>query len=793
MNQENATNGFPHQQPLQPKVKEISDLREIIESYLIYWKWIVAAMIVALVAAGVYIMTQPNIYEFKASVLIIDPKNQMNELSILNELKQVGLNTNTKLATNEEKVLKSTHLMKRVVSELDLHTTYSRKVSLHKEDMYNDSPFRVSLDSSAYSKLKSAVDITIHRKNGGYQLSGNYNKEHFSELIHDFPATIQSPAGPVTITKVPDSPYADHTTYVTIENPTTTAIWLANVGVKSEIDKNADEIRLTFRANNIQRGQDVLTTLIRLYNRDAVEQITQSAAFTSVFIKNRLDLLTSELSLVEQKIEDYKQTNEMTNIESDAELLLSNNLRVTENYLEAEIQLQLIEYMEQFVKNPSNKNQLIPDLGLSDRGLMNVINEYNLLLLSRKKIEEGTSDKNPVLITLNRQIDEAHRAILVGINNSKRGFQMSARKLEDQNQQFRGRLRSIPRQEREFVEIKRQQQVKEALYVFLLQKGEEAHMSMAIATNKARLLNEPDEAKKVAPRTMVVFTVFIMLGLIFPVSIIFFRNLMNTTIRNRADVERLTNLPLLLELSHNKTSEPVFDHRSNEIANAELFRLLRAKLQFVLSGENEKVILVTSTQPGEGKTFVSINLAITLSLLDKKVVLVGLDLRKPMVAKVLNLSSKEGVTSYLAGQVNDYHQLLDKSEQYPNLHVLPAGIIPPNPNELIINDRFETLFEQLRAEFDYIVLDTSPVGAVSDTYLVDRVADMCLFVCRSEYSDTRNIEFVNRLNAEGSLRRIYLVVNDVDFESHKYAYYRRYGYGYGYAYGNDQGVGLKKK
>ena len=310
---------------------------------------------------------------------------------------------------------------------------------------------------------------------------------------------------------------------------------------------------------------------------------------------------------------------------------------------------------------------------------------------------------------------------------------------------------------------------------------------MAIATNKARLLNEPDEAKKVAPRTIVVFTVFLLLGFIFPVAVIFFKNLLNTTIRNRVDIERITKLPVLLELSHNKSPEPVFDHRSNEIANAELFRLLRAKLQFVLSGANDKVVLVTSTQPGEGKTFVSINLAITLSLLDKKVVLVGLDLRKPMVSKVLNLTSKEGITSYLAGQVNDYHQLVDRPEQYPNLHVLPAGIIPPNPNELIINDRFDNLFEQLRKEYDYIILDTSPVGAVSDTYLIDRVADMCLFVCRSEYSDTRNIEFVNRLDAEGSLRRIYLIVNDVDFESHKYAYYRRYGYGYGYAYGYTYG------
>lgn len=792
MTQEKVNNGFPQQQQAQA-VKEISDLREVIESYLIYWKWIAVVMVLSFLGAIVYLMTQPKIYEFNASVLIIDPKNQMNELSILSELKQMGLNTNTKLATNEEKVLKSTHLMKRVVNELKLHTTYSRKVSLHKEDMYNESPFKVTLDSAAYFRLKGVIRFSIHKRNGGYSVSGKYNDHVISEIVHSFPATVSTPMGPMTIEKVSGSPFESHTTYVTIEHPTTIAIWLANAGVKSEIDKNADEIRLSFRANNIVRGQDVLKTLIHLYNRDAIEQITQSAAFTSVFIDNRLDLLTGELSAVEKEIEDYKQDNELTNIETDAELYLSNNLRFTEGNLQAEIQLQLVELMEQFVKNPANKDQLIPDLGLNDRGLMNVINEFNMLLMSRKKIEEGTSDKNPILVTLNRQIEEAHRAILVGITNSRKGFKMSAQKLEGQNQEFRARLRDLPRQEREFVEIKRQQLVKEALYVFLLQKGEEAQMSMAIATNKARLLNEPDEARKVAPRTMVIFTVFLLLGLIIPVGFIFFKNLLNTTIRNRVDIERITKLPILLELSHNKSPDPVFDHRSNEIANAELFRLLRAKLQFVLSGENDKVVLVTSTQPGEGKTFVSINLAITLSLLDKKVLLVGLDLRKPMVAKVLNLTSREGITSYLAGQVRDYHELIDHPESYPNLHVMAAGIIPPNPNELIVSDRFDELFEQLRKEYDYIVLDTSPAGAVSDTYLIDRVADMCLFVCRSEYSDTRNIEFVNRLDFEGSLRRIYLIVNDVDFESHKYSYYRRYGYGYGYSYGYTYGTQSDKK
>lgn len=793
MVQVNPTNGNA-QQFAQPAFKEVSNLRDVIETYLVYWKWIAVVMLLSIAGAVVFLMTQSPVYEFKASLLIMDPKNQMNEMTILNELKQVGLNTNTKLATNEEKVLKSTHLMKRVVSELKLHTTYSRKISLHWEDMYNESPYQVSLNEEDYAKLKGKMELTIARRNGGYLLEGEYLDEEISATIKSFPAAVKTSIGELFVDQVVESSFKDIATRVTIENPVKVAIWLSNTGIKSEIDKNADEIRLTFRSNNILRGQDVLKTLVRLYNQDAVDQITQSAAFTSVFIDNRLNLLTSELSDVEKKMEDYKQSNELTNINSDAEMFLSNNLRFNEDALQAEIQLQLIDFMEQFVKNPLNKDQLIPDLGLSDKGLMNIINEYNMLLLGRKKIEEGTSDRNPVLITMNRQIDEAHRAILIGIANSKKGFTMSARKLTDQQRQFRGRLRDIPRQEREYVEIKRQQQVKEALYVFLLQKGEEAQMSMAVATNKARLLNEPDEARQVAPRTMVVFVVFLMVGFLLPVSVIFFQNLFNTRVRNRSDIERISKLPVLIELAHNKSSDTIFDHQSNEIPNAELFRLLRAKLQFLLGSDNDKTVLVTSTQPGEGKTFVSVNLAISLAMLDKKVILVGLDLRKPMLAKVLDLSSEQGVTSYLAAQADDYHPFIQRSEAYPNLNVLPAGIIPPNPNELLISKRFDAMFEKLRNEYDYVILDTSPVGAVSDTYLVDRVADVCLFVCRSEYSDTRNIDFMNRLDAEGSLKRIYIIVNDVNFESHKYTYYRKFGYGYGYSYGSQtEGKGGKLK
>lgn len=782
-------NGNPGYLPQQEEVETIN-LREIIENYLIYWKWILVSALLFLLIGTVYLMTQEDVYEFKASVLVIDPRGQMGEMAILNELSSVGNFRNFNATNNEERVLKSTHLMKRVVKSLRLYISYYNKTRLSKKELYTDTPCNVSIDSISLYRLKSIVDLKIKYRNGSYQLSGTYLKEDFEFELKQFPATIPTPAGELTIEW--NSGFADFSNFsqkeihIKIAHPDRVAISLANNGISTSVDKTSDEIWLSYKAQHIRKGKDVLNELVRIYNRDAVEQITQSAQYSGLFIDSRLVLLEEELTDVEQRIENYKQINELTNIDSDAAMFLESNSQYYDQQIANEIQMQLIDYVAEYVRTSANRYSLIPDPGLADQGLVSVIKEYNDLLIMRDKMMQGTSDSNPAMITLNRQIDNLHASIRSGITSVKQSLQIKQRELVDQNLILKSRLKDIPRQEREFVEIKRQQQVKEALYLFLLQKREEASLSKAIATNKARLLNAPDSPNQVAPRSIVIIFIFFVLGLLVPISFIFVKGLLNTTIVNRTDIEKLTRIPILAELAHNKLQNAIFDHNSNSVTNAELFRLLRAKLQFVLNSPKEKVILVTSTQPGEGKTFVSLNLAISLSLLDKKVLLVGLDLRKPTITKYFGAKNLEGVTSYLSGQTNDINSLIFQQKEYPNLKVLPAGIIPPNPNELIIKQRFDELFEELRRDFDYIVLDTAPVGAVSDTYLVDRVADICLYVTRSEYSDKRNIEFINRLNSEETLKRIFILINDVKFESNKYTYYRRYGYGYGYGYGSEK-------
>jgi tyrosine-protein kinase Etk/Wzc len=258
--------------------------------------------------------------------------------------------------------------------------------------------------------------------------------------------------------------------------------------------------------------------------------------------------------------------------------------------------------------------------------------------------------------------------------------------------------------------------------------------------------------------------------------------LVNTSIRSREDVEKMTDIPVITELGHNDSESIIIDNKPNASSNSELFRLLRTKLQFTLDHPTEKVILVTSTMSGEGKTFVSINLATMLSLSEKKVLIMGMDLRKPQLAKHFGIKTKDGITAYLSGQKTDYKSMIYSPAEFPTLQVLPAGVIPPNPTELIMKERFETLLQELKQQYDYIVIDTAPVGAVSDTYLIDRVADLTLYVCRAGFTDKRNIEFINRIQSENSLKRLFLVVNDVDLEINKYSYHKKYGYGYGYGH-----------
>ena len=779
--------------------------REIYEKNMMHWKWFVFSAVLALILGFFYGRMQQDVYELKTSVLIIDQtrSGQMNEMSVLKQLDAAGMGSrSTSMVNNEDQVIKSTELMKRVVKRLELHTTYTYKSFLKTEESYTNSPIYVHMDSASLVHLKSPLVLSIIPTNGQLTIEGQLKDKEFDVKLTKLPGIINTPAGPVYIMlrsqlsnptgiQADINHLLDEKIEVVINNPLKVAKSIAKESLTTEVGKMVDVIDITLHTSNVQKGKDILNTLADYYNQDASEQNNLSANNTARFIDTRLRLLSEELSDVEKQVENYKQSNNLTDIDEDAKVYLTKNSIYDQQQIEVEMQQHLVKYIEEFIHNPANQYAMIPDLGLKDVGLISVVQKYNELVISRDRIASGSSEQNPSLKILNQQINSTRKAIQNSISTSRKGLQITNKDLADQNSMMQSKIKSIPRKEREMLEIQRQQKVKAQLYLFLLQKREEASLNMAITVPKGRVLNTPDDATVVGPHRTIILVIFLILGLIIPALIIYISELINNTIRNREDVEKKSNIPILTELGHNNTNSIIIDNTPNASSNSELFRLLRTKLQFTLDSPKEKVILITSTMSGEGKTFVSINLSLMLTLAEKKVLLIGMDLRKPQLAKHFEIEAKDGLTAYLSGQIAAYKSLLYKPKEYPLLHILPAGVIPPNPTELIMKDRFDGLMEELKEQYDYIIIDTAPVGAVSDTFLIDRVADITLYVCRAGYTDLRNLDFINRINTEKTLKRIYFVVNDVDLEANRYSYHRKYGYGYGY--GSKYGYGYGKK
>ncbi len=788
------TNFDQFEQDIQEKPIE---WREIFEKFVFNWRWFALSAVLAIITGAVYSRLQNDVFEVKSSVLIIDQtrSGQMNEMSVLKQLDAAGMGgaRSSSMINNEEQVIKSTALMKRVVNELQLYTSYSHKVYLKTEDLYTAAPVYVHMDSLSLVKLKSWVSFTISPDNGQLLVKGITGKTKFEQTLKSLPAVVNTPAGRVYIEYRTGNALLTEPINVAINSPVAVAKSLSEGALTTDVAKMVDVINLTFHTSNVQKGQDILNTLAEIYNEDASEQNNVSAINTAKFIDIRLKLLTNELSDVEMDIEKYKQTNKLTDIQEDAKAYITKDNLYDQKQIEVEMQQHLVKYVEEFINNPANQYAPIPNLGLTDLGMASMIQKYDELIMTRERLARSSSDENPALKILNQDISSIRKAIKTSIANSRKGLQINNSDITSQNSKMQSKIRNIPRQEREYIEIKRQQQVKESLFLFLLHKREEATLNMAVTVPKSRVLNTPDDAAFIGPHRSLIMLIYLLIGLLIPALVIYILDLINTSIRSRHDVEKLTDIPVITELGHDNSDTIIIDYKANASSNSELFRLLRTKLQFTLDHPTEKVILVTSTMSGEGKTFVSLNLSIMLSLADKKVILLGLDLRNPQLAKNFKIKDKNGLTAYLSGQEADYKPMIHKPERFPTLHVIPAGVVPPNPTELIMKERFDLLIDELKKQYDYIIIDSAPVGAVSDTFLIDRVSNLTLYICRAGFTDKRNIEFINRINTEKTLKRLFLVVNDVDLESNRYSYHSKYGYGYGkYQYGYGYGHGKKK-
>ena len=671
--------------------------------------------------------------------------------------------------------------------------------------MYGSSPVLVHFLPEDAERLKAPILLTVNYQSGNQidvtaTINGNTTNKHFTEL----PAVLSGEAGTLTFTSNPATPITSSGSIdVSIVNPLSIAKGYRSALSIEPTSKTTSVVTVSIKNTNKKRGEDFINKLVEIYNKNANNDKNEVAQNTARFIDERISVINQELGTTEQELESFKREAGLTDLSSDAQLAVSEQSAYEKLCVENGTQLNLVQYLSEYIQKPENATATLPaNVGLNDETLSDLIAQYNALILERNRLLRTSSETNPVVRRLESNIQDMRAGILTTIASVRKGLLITKADLDRQAGKYAGRISNAPAQERRFVSIQRQQEIKAGLYLMLLQKREENNIALAATANNAKIIDDAlADDFPISPNKKIIYMAAFVLGLGIPVAIIYILNLLSYRIEGRADVERLTNVSIIgdVPLNDSEDKHAIAVRENDNDIMAETFRSLRTNLLFMLGDPDRKVILVTSTMSGEGKTFIASNLAVSLALLGKKVIIVGLDIRKPGLNKVFRIHHKEkGITGFLsAPQSTDLRSMILPSEVSDNLHVLPGGAIPPNPTELLARKSLDDAIELLKKDYDYVVLDTAPIGMVTDTQLIARVADISVYVCRADYTHKNDYQLINELYANKRLPGLCTVINGLDMKKKKYGYYygygkygryygygKKYGYGYGYGYGD---------
>ena len=759
---------------------------------VLHWYWIVLSTIVALGAAFSYLKYTRPVYASNMKILVKDEdsRSRMYRGGQL-ALESMGVISNSNGFDNELEILTSSNISQRVIKSLKLYVSYELDGRLRNHELYKNNPYIVDMPENQLVDLHSLVQLKIDRQGDGVHVAGGIyvprSKEPilFERSVKELPGSFNTPVGTITLQRNPGvgAELPKQTMYATIMPLEYAAKAYGSRLSVSASSKTTTVAVLNYLDTQPERAIDYLNELFRSYNEDANEDKNEVALKTEEFLKNRISAIREELDATESNLESYKKKNELINLTNDASNALNKLTEYQKEQVELETQLNLVTALLDYVDDPRNAFNVVPsNLGLKDADMSNLLNKYNDYVLQRNRLLKSSSPENPYVKRLTAQLEEMWPTIRLSLKSVRENILTQKRSAEDQYNLFSRRVGEAPTQERSLNNIIRQQEIKVELYLMLLQKREENYISLNSTAAKARVIDDPRSTGQVSPKTKVILLGALVLGLCFPVGLIYLLGLLRYRIEGREDVEMLTKIPVLADIplapkSLDGELSLAVRENSNDMME-EAFRGLRTNLRFVLS-EKENVIACTSCIPGEGKTFISTNLAMSLALLGKRVIIVGLDIRKPRLVKLFGLSSDHrGITTFLSSDSGDF-QDLDKQIHHavlnPNLDVLPAGVIPPNPGELISREQLDHAIALLREHYDYVIVDTPPVGLVSDTLSAARVADMTIMVCRADYSPRNNFQLINALHHDNKMPKITLVLNGIDLKKRKYGYY--YGYG----------------
>lgn len=767
----------------------------IYTAVILNWKWFVLSLIICIGLAAVYLRYTTPIYQASAKLLIKD--NDQNgggrSANMLNTA-TLGMISNSNGFDNEMEILTSHSLAQQAVRDLKLYVNYYHVGKVKEVLMYKTQPINVDVDPSHLEKLNAPIDLKIERTGNSYHVTGTYfvpvNDDQadgpfsIDKTFSQLPTTIGTRAGIISFNANTVVPMKDGDVMkVNIQSPKFAAYKYVGELNVSQTSKTTTIAQLTLSDENPQRAVDYLQQLSICYNRQANEDKNEVAERTEEFINGRLEKINAELGNTEGQLESYKKRNGMIDLKANATSAFANADQFSQKLSEANTQVALLDEMQNYMDNPNNRFQPLPsNVGLNDEAATSLISNYNQLVQKRNLLLQSASETSPSVMPLTTQIEDMDRAIRRALKQARRNLNIQRNSVASQFGKYQGQVGESPEQERMLTQIGRQQEVKSGLYLMLLQKREENSISLAATADKGKLIDGPALGGKVSPKSSVILMAALIIALALPALIIFLLEFFRYKIEGHEDVAKLTTLPIIADVAVStesaKTKGEIVIHENRNNQMEEIFRSMRTNLQFVLE-KDEKVVMFTSSISGEGKTFITSNLAVSFALLGKKVLLVGLDIRKPRLADLFEIDDHQhGITNLLVKNTptwEDIQQQLVPSGINNNLTLLMAGPTPPNPSELVSRKSLDDIFAELRKHYDYILVDTAPVGLVTDTIEIGRVCDATVFVCRADFTPKESIVMINSLHNQKKLPKINIVINGIDMSRKKYGYY--YGYG----------------
>lgn len=761
----------------------------LIKTFILNWQWFLLSLIITMSAAMIYVRYSLPVYQVSAKVLIKDEDNtssrgRSNQIMNTNTL---GILTSTDGFDNELEILKSKSLAEETVLDLKLYVNYYSVGKVIDVPVYDETPVLVDLNKEKLEVLEGPVKLHISKDNNIYNVQGVCMKNGAKQVFKGqgkLPFIIKSPVGTISLVQNPRFVESDvKKKYIAnIYNPKAVINSYVNIGVEP-LSKTTSIAVLTRNDLLPERAKEYLKHLVTVYNRQANEDKNIIAVRTEEFINQRLEKINAELGSTDGAIERYKRNNNIIDAASSAQLSLSQSNEADISLRDINTQIMLMQSLKEYMQTPTNKYQTLPsNVGLKDPSAASLIGQYNQIALERNRVLRSASEHSPVIQELTSQLDALVSSINGAIDQSKRGLEIQKKAIMSTYGKYTGKLSQTPEQERFLTEIGRQQTVKSSLYIMLLQKREENSITLAATSDKGRLIDEPAFMGKVKPKTAIIMLIALLLGIGIPLLILILKELLRYRIEGRQDVEKLTDCPIIADIAMaNESIKTVGDIVIKENQNnqmEEIFRGMRTNLQFILK-ESQNVIMFTSSVSGEGKTFVAGNLATSFAFLGKKVLLVGLDIRRPRLSHLFGMDNKkEGITTLLTKNsvsTDDVLSLCMPSGVNKNLDLLIAGPIPPNPSELLTRSTLKEIFDILRKEYDYVIVDTAPVGLVTDTLHIGKVADATVMVCRADYTEKSSFSMINDFAENNKLPNVSIVVNGVDMSKKKYGY--AYGYG----------------